>query len=281
MLVFMLKHARLLVLSIFQAWHVFRLSLLCHVVQIVCTAQEGQADEMELDHPASTGEWRLFHQSLHRQVRSEKWVTEQCLPFLRSSAILFHFITSVPFPKLDDAYDNYAEAGLWLRYMGVESLEQLVKDPWAKSLTAVWNSTLVSRSSPPWIFPVQSSGLITLPSDYSELINVASLFTCPNSEGDEARTPAMCLVCGKMLCSQVLWFIVSSAMWGLSICLIVPKCLAVSQSYCCQTELDGQQVGACTAHAQVCGLGACLFLRVRECKLLLMAGKSKGKLAIF
>lgn len=49
------------------------------------------------------------------------------------------------------------------------------------------------------------------------------------------------------------------------------------QSYCCQTELDGQQVGACTAHAQLCGFGACLFLRVRECKLLLMAGKSKGE----
>ncbi len=52
--------------------------------------------------------------------------------------------------------------------------------------------------------------------------------------------------------------------------------LQLFQSYCCQTELEGQHVGACTAHAQGCGLGACLFLRVRECKLLLMAGKSKG-----
>lgn len=143
---------------------------------------------------------------------TEQWVTEQCLPFLRSSAILFHFITNIPCPKLDDAYDNYAEAGLWLRYLGVESLGQLVSEGWAKQVSLLWNmplaqppitSDLVAKVRPPWIFPVNSSGLITLPSDYSELINVASLFTCPNSEGDEARTPAMCLVCGKMLCSQV------------------------------------------------------------------------------
>lgn len=173
------------------------------MAQIVCTAQDGLVDPMEFDHPASTEAWSAFHKALGREIRSEKWVTEQCLPFLRSSAILFHFITSVPFPKLDDAYDNFAEAGLWLRYLGVESLEQLVADVWAKQLIGLWSPTLSASVKPAWIFPVHSSGLITLPSDYSELINVASLFTCPNSEGDEARTPAMCLVCGKMLCSQV------------------------------------------------------------------------------
>lgn len=228
----------------------------------------------------------MYHQLLDRPVYSEKWVTEQCLPFLRSCAILFHFITAVPFPKLDDAYDNFAEAGLWLRYLGVESLEQLVADSWAKQLTSLWSQSLKTKTKPAWIFPVRSSGLITLPSDYSELINVASLFTCPNSEGDEARTPAMCLVCGKMLCSQVgssrfvfvcfsfFSYLRSRARTENNHKLV---CFSFfSQSYCCQTELEGQQVGACTAHAQVCGLGACLFLRVRECKLLLMAGKSKG-----
>jgi len=234
-----------------QSWHIFRLSLLCHVTQIVATAT--RPDAMELDQAEVKTEWSQYIESVTGNVSSshpsEQWVTEQCLPFLRSSAILFHFSTSVPFPKLDDAYDNWAEAALWLRYLGVEhGIGSVVCESWAKQLTSLWTTN--TRPVPPWVFPVQSQGLITLPADYSELINVASLFTCPNSEGDEARTPAMCLVCGKMLCSQ---------------------------SYCCQTELDTQQVGACTAHAQVCGLGACLFLRVRECKLLLMAGKTKGK----
>ncbi|XP_057372526.1 E3 ubiquitin-protein ligase UBR2-like isoform X1 [Daphnia carinata] len=257
------------------AWHVFRLCLFCHVTQIAATMAPA-SEHMDMDQPScsastfTTSEsWQTYLQVLGRpDIAShanptEQWVTEQCLPFLRSSAILFHFITNIPYPKLDDAYDNYAEAVLWLRYLGVESLSQLVSESWSKALLSLWNvvpplastsdvvlaETTLAKPRPPWTFPVMSSGLITLPSDYSELINAASLFTCPNSEGDEARTPAMCLVTGKMLCSQ---------------------------SYCCQTELDQQQVGACTAHAQVCGLGACLFLRVRECKLLLMAGKSKG-----
>ena len=60
------------------------------------------------------------------------------------------------------------------------------------------------------------------------------IFSCPKSEGDDSHAPTMCLVCGKMLCSQ---------------------------SYCCQSELDGKTVGAATAHAELCGAGTCLFLR--------------------
>ena len=167
------------------------------------------ADDMDVDQPPAVSDsWKRFLQTCGREnvVRfTEQWATEQSLPFLRSSAILFHFITSVPFPKLDDAYNNFDEAVLWLRYLGVESIGNVVEQGWAQQLTALWCSQLVSgdKPRPPWRFPVECSGLITLPSDYSELINVASLFTCPNSEGDEARTPAMCLVCGKMLCSQV------------------------------------------------------------------------------
>lgn len=212
----------------FQAWHIFRLCLFCHVTQIAATMAPA-SDDMDMDQPscssstfATSESWQSYLQLLGRPdvtLTTEKWVTEQCLPFFRSSAILFHFITNIPYPKLDDAYDNYAEAVLWLRYLGVESLGQLVSESWARPLLSLWNMSLVqptattsdvavveaaaAKPRPPWTFPVISSGLIQLPSDYSELINAASLFTCPNSEGDEARTPAMCLVTGKMLCSQV------------------------------------------------------------------------------
>ena len=78
----------------------------------------------------------------------------------------------------------------------------------------------------------------------------------------------MCLVCGEMVCSQ---------------------------SYCCQTELEGVTSGAATAHARTCGAGTGMFLRfyrpisvhycsqwvylfnrVRDCQIVLLAGRNRG-----
>uniref|UniRef100_A0A2K5DTJ1 E3 ubiquitin-protein ligase n=1 Tax=Aotus nancymaae TaxID=37293 RepID=A0A2K5DTJ1_AOTNA len=98
-------------------------------------------------------------------------------------------------------------------------------------------------------YPRESNKLINLPEDYSSLINQASNFSCPKSGGDKSRAPTLCLVCGSLLCSQ---------------------------SYCCQTELEGEDVGACTAHTYSCGSGVGIFLRVRECQVLFLAGKTKG-----
>lgn len=113
--------------------------------------------------------------------------------------------------------------------------------------------------------PLAVNQLVSLPKDFSELINRVSSFTyapnikeivvsvsspsmwlgmetlmlsgfcrCPRSDGDDCRAPTMCLICGKMLCSQ---------------------------SYCCQTELQGKTVGSATAHAHHCGAGTGIFLR--------------------
>ena len=199
----------------------FRLALLCHVCQIVAAG-----DDVGTNEPPSSDSWRELHQIMGRPMRCEKMVAEQCLPFLRSSAIMFHFITAVSLPKLDDIYDNFGEACVWLRYLGVESLSQVVQENWAKQMVQRWNTDIRAKACL-WIYPVQSSGLILLPSDYSELINAASLFTCPNSEGDEARTPAMCLVCGKLLCSQVLfwnWFVISRWNESFNICKLISLC---------------------------------------------------------
>ena len=43
-----------------------------------------------------------------------------------------------------------------------------------------------------------------------------------------------------------------------------------------QTELDGMTIGAATAHAHTCGAGTGVFLRVRECQVLLLSGRTKG-----
>ena len=64
-------------------------------------------------------------------------------------------------------------------------------------------------------YPLKINSLIALPHDYSEVINSTSGFTCPKSMTDEARVPAMCLVCGQVLCSQ---------------------------SYCCQVGMDERKL---------------------------------------
>lgn len=102
--------------------------------------------------------------------------------------------------------------------------------------------------------PMSINRLVPLPNDYSELINSVSQFTCPNSEGDESRNPTMCLVCGQILCSQ---------------------------NYCCQVDLRGSLVGACTYHAYYCGSGIGIFLRIRDCKVLLLSDRNKGEYKIF
>lgn len=64
----------------------------------------------------------------------------------------------------------------------------------------------------------------------------------------------------------------------------IPNCMyfydTFFQSYCCQTEFpEGSRVmvGACTYHAHYCGAGTGIFLRVRECKILLLSGRIKGE----
>uniref|UniRef100_A0A3B5LLQ0 E3 ubiquitin-protein ligase n=1 Tax=Xiphophorus couchianus TaxID=32473 RepID=A0A3B5LLQ0_9TELE len=97
------------------------------------------------------------------------------------------------------------------------------------------------------IYPRRRNRLIDLPEDYSALLNKASHF-CPKSTVDERKHPTLCLVCGAMLCSQ---------------------------SSCCLSQLDGEDVGACTAHAATCGAGVGMFL-IRECEIVLMASKMRG-----
>ncbi|XP_061698857.1 E3 ubiquitin-protein ligase UBR1 [Syngnathoides biaculeatus] len=98
-------------------------------------------------------------------------------------------------------------------------------------------------------YPRRRNQLIDLPEDYSALLNQASHFQCPKSADDERKHPTLCLFCGAMLCSQ---------------------------STCCLSQLDGEDVGACTAHASTCGAGVGMFLSIRECEIVLLASKTRG-----
>ncbi|KAJ8865906.1 hypothetical protein PR048_033429 [Dryococelus australis] len=181
---------------------------------------------------------------------------EMSIPFLRCCALFFHFLTSIPAPAClmevgGDTYENLCN------YLGLPTTcEELMSSHVVKDLALQWCShekvkhCLSGASSIALARPTPAvNQLVSLPMDYSELINTVSMFTCPNSDHDDSRNPTMCLVCGEMLCSQ---------------------------SYCCQTELNGSFVGACMYHTHTCGAGACIFLRVRECEVLLLATPNRG-----
>ncbi|XP_051008809.1 E3 ubiquitin-protein ligase UBR2 isoform X1 [Acomys russatus] len=248
--------------------HIFHLVTVAHIVQILltsCTEDNG----MDQENP--TGEEELAILSLHKTLRQytgsaleeapsgwHLWrsVRAGIMPFLNCSALFFHYLNGVPAPpdlqvpgtSHFEHLCNYLSLPTNLLRLFQESSDIM------NSLIESWcqNSEVKSYLNGERgaiSYPREANKLIDLPEDYSSLINQASNFSCPKSGGDKSRAPTLCLVCGSLLCSQ---------------------------SYCCQDELEGEDVGACTAHTYSCGSGAGIFLRVRECQVLFLAGKTKG-----
>lgn len=187
---------------------------------------------------------------------------EASIPFLRVAAVFYHYLTQVPGPPglRHFAPNEHEELS---KYLGLptnpyELFREIQKNKmatiWASHPTihATLGTVASSEVSRTMSFPLKLNSLISLPQDYSELMNNVSSFACPNFSSDEStRVPTMCLICGEVMCSQ---------------------------SYCCQTTISGHPspVGACTGHTETCGGGIGIFLRVRECKVVLLAGPSKG-----
>ncbi|KAH7934277.1 hypothetical protein HPB49_024260 [Dermacentor silvarum] len=231
--------------------HVLRLVLALHLVQVILTV-EPHEEKMDTDSPSPVEEQHKSSESdlrlldFCREVLSAAGMTPQNLsalgapfveavheglrPFLRCSAIFLHFLSSRPPP------DALCLAGgdTWgalCEFLSVPTdLSSVLAPPLLRQLAIGWAShpqVRVQLRSPRLLrHPVQPNRLVELPSDFSELINEASLFRCPNSDGDDSRSPTLCLICGRILCSQ---------------------------SYCCQVEVGGDRLGACNLHVTTCG----------------------------
>ncbi|XP_073725595.1 E3 ubiquitin-protein ligase UBR1 [Misgurnus anguillicaudatus] len=181
------------------------------------------------------------------------------LPFLRCAALFFSCLTGVPPPEELFSIAESPESQLLVicSYLALPcNLFQLFQDHMdvMTPLIKRWcENPAISRALKGEMhiirYPCKINRLIDLPEDYSVLLNQASQFKCPNSSDDERKHPTLCLLCGVMLCAQ---------------------------SPCCQVQLNGEDVGACTAHADTCGAGVGIFLRVRECEIVLMASKTRG-----
>ncbi|XP_022603880.1 E3 ubiquitin-protein ligase UBR2 isoform X2 [Seriola dumerili] len=248
--------------------HVLHLVTVAHLVQILLTSA---TEDVCMDQDSAGSEEEEFTCQLYDTLRkhlgsllpevSSGWQLWHCvktgiLPFLRAAALFFHYLNStappadllVAGPGQWEAVCSYLSlpSNLLQLYQSQHTLLEPLIHRWCCHpgvRQTLQGGGVIVR------FPRESNRLIELPEDYSVLINQASSFTCPRSGGDKSRAPTLCLVCGSMLCSQ---------------------------SYCCQTEVDGEDVGACTAHTFTCGAGLGLFLRVRESQVLFVAGKTKG-----
>ncbi|CAN9502154.1 unnamed protein product [Ophioblennius macclurei] len=180
-------------------------------------------------------------------------------PFLRCAALFFNCLTGVQPPEevFASSVTSHGQTEALCSYLALPSnLFQLFQEhrDTVSPLLQRWCGNaavtkLLKSKTQAVRYPRRRNRLIDLPEDYSALLNQASHFQCPKSSDDERKHPTLCLICGAMLCSQ---------------------------SSCCLSQLDGEDVGACTAHAATCGAGVGMFLRIRECEIVLMASKTRG-----
>lgn len=203
--------------------------------------------------PGKTKSRKHLKEILMKAIRSESRV------FLRCACLLFQSLTDIELP--DDLFDSDGDRfEVMCEYLGLSSdIETYLKCDSSNSFMTnlamhpeieMFRTKRRSEFSTvimPCVPAVRK--LVDLPADYSDLINTVLTFSCPNNDRDESsRNPTLCLACGVTLCSM---------------------------TYCCQYEVEGSTTGACTNHAYECGAGAGIFLRIRECDILLL-GLNKG-----
>ncbi|OBS60397.1 hypothetical protein A6R68_08476 [Neotoma lepida] len=178
-------------------------------------------------------------------------------PYLRCSALFFHYLLGVTPPEELFANSAEGEYSALCSYLSLPTnLFLLFQEYWdtIKPLLQRWCAdpavlNSLKQKSAVVRYPRKRNSLIELPDDYSCLLNQASHFRCPRSADDERKHPVLCLFCGAILCSQ---------------------------NICCQEIVNGEEVGACVFHALHCGAGVCIFLKIRECRVVLVEGKARG-----
>ncbi|KAH9420663.1 E3 ubiquitin-protein ligase ubr1 [Dermatophagoides pteronyssinus] len=149
----------------------------------------------------------------------ETFIKQRTLPFLRTTALLAYFLTEIRWPKRlrnqskDEKIPVTVEYDILCRYLAIErDLGSLLQSTNLRHLCLIWTrhpkiSTLFEQRTANTVRtclttsnaylrqPHEINRLVTLPHDFSDLINSMVNFTCPNSNGGESRCPTMCLIC--------------------------------------------------------------------------------------
>lgn len=240
--------------------HTLRLVYTAHILKqiLVQSNVENSDDNMEIDEnredTALTNLLKLINKPYCNTAVLWNNIQTATIPFLRCCTLFYHYLTEVPAaPTLVEVGgDTFSNMCSYLNLpenpnnIFIPEIMDIV-EKWCKhpKIQRIHTNSLIRVVD----HPLAICHLVVLPNDYSELINSVSSFTCPKSDHEDARNPTMCLVCGEILCSQ---------------------------SYCCQTDLNKIMVGACNYHAHVCGADVGIFLRVRDCEILLLASPHRG-----
>uniref|UniRef100_A0A4W6FBI0 E3 ubiquitin-protein ligase n=1 Tax=Lates calcarifer TaxID=8187 RepID=A0A4W6FBI0_LATCA len=227
--------------SAYNHLHILHLVTMAHMLQILLSS-------------TGTNKKQYYYYFLNYSVAER--VKRGIEPFLRCAALFFNCLTGVHPPE-ELFVTSQGQMEALCSYLALPSnvfqLFQEHRDTVNPLLQRWCGSSAITKAlkgkTQTVRYPRRRNRLIDLPEDYSALLNQASHFQCPKSTDDERKHPTLCLFCGTMLCSQ---------------------------SSCCLSQLDGEDVGACTAHAATCGAGVGMFLRIRECEIVLMASKTRG-----
>ncbi|XP_023348883.1 E3 ubiquitin-protein ligase UBR1 [Eurytemora carolleeae] len=54
--------------------------------------------------------------------------------------------------------------------------------------------------------------------------------------------------------------------------------MVCSHAHCCGETIQGEKVGGCTAHAKYCGAGTGIFLKIRDCYIILLHKMYRGSI---
>ncbi|KAF8367324.1 ubr-1 [Pristionchus pacificus] len=240
--------------------HVMRLGLTAFLFQVIATHTESVDADMEVGEEGREGEdveMRMEH--IWKEIKGVelkdargliKKLRDSIIHFLRPLALLYHSLRLVPPPEAlrDPSVDEFEPL---CRYMGLpHSMLDLLSSPVLDELFAMWSPCVPSDVKDIPKQPARARQLIPLPKDFSDLITIAAKFRCPSIPLDEKSTmPTMCLLCGQLLCSQ---------------------------SYCCQKFVNKDNVGACMQHLPSCSGGTGMFLRIRDCYIVLLTNRLRG-----
>uniref|UniRef100_A0A8C6Y7Q4 E3 ubiquitin-protein ligase n=1 Tax=Naja naja TaxID=35670 RepID=A0A8C6Y7Q4_NAJNA len=233
--------------------YLFHLFTMAHITQIILTttADEDCSSAQMLNDSEEARAAEAFCKEICRytnRLQVPGWYLWDCIkkgitPYLRCAALFFHYLLAVPPPEELSSVSEEDQFKALCDYLSLPTnLFMLFQE--------YWNivEPLLERYSI-LIYPRERNKLIELPEDYSCLLNQGSQFRCPRSSDDETKHPVLCLFCGAMLCSQ---------------------------NTCCQVLVNGEELGACNSHAISCGAGVCIFLKIRDCRVLLIGGKNRG-----
>lgn len=250
--------------------NVLRLAVLAHYFQIFATHDVSDGDDVDMDDeddvnssldPSIIDMVRKLYSICHPDSSPLRridvlWkkLEDGAQSLLRPVALLYHYITLVDPPEaLKDPSIQSLEA--LFRYVGLPSrIEEQIHGNLVDSLFSMWSTAIPREAALRQelvVQPVRPNLLIDLPERYSTLINRVASFKCPTIpiEESSSNVPTLCLVCGSILCSQ---------------------------AYCCQKIVNKQSYGACRYHMSQCSGSVGMFLRVRDCSLVLMTTRKRG-----